>query len=120
MRVQFIAVAAAFLAASQLCQAHAHLVGSTPAEGAVLTASPQHLELNLSEPARLTAASLRRGTDKPQSLTFASSAPAAQHISLDLPALQPGPYTLQYRVISADTHIASGTVHFTVAAPSTH
>jgi methionine-rich copper-binding protein CopC len=119
MRVQFIALAAACLAASQLCQAHAHLVGSTPAEGAVLTASPQHLELSLSEPARLTAASLRRGTDKPQALTFASAAPA-QHISLDLPALQPGPYTLQYRVISADTHIASGTVHFTVAAPSTH
>ena len=119
MRVQFIALAAACLAASQLCQAHAHLVGSTPAEGAVLTASPPHLELSLSEPARLTAASLRRGTDKPQALTFASSAPA-QHISLDLPALQPGPYTLQYRVISADTHIASGTVHFTVAAPSTH
>lgn len=119
MRLQVVALATAFLAVNQLCQAHAHLVGSTPAEGAVLTAPPKHLELNLSEPARLTAASLRRGTDKPQSLTFASSAPA-QRILLDLPALQPGPYTLQYRVISADTHIASGTVHFTVAPQSTH
>ena len=119
MRHYFIALAAPLLAVSQLCQAHAHLVGSTPAEGAVLTTPPAHLELSLSEPARLTAASLRRGTYKAQSLTFASSA-AAQRISVDLPALQPGADTFQYRVISADTHIAPGTVHFTVTAQSAH
>ena len=119
MRLHLAILAVPVLAASQLCQAHAHLVGSTPADGAVLTAPPSHLELSLSEPARLTAASLRRGMDKPQSLTFASSAPA-QRIALELPALQPGTYTFQYRVISADTHIASGSVHFTVTTASAH
>lgn len=119
MKLHLSALAALFLLASRLCQAHAHLVGSTPAEGAVLTAPPTHLELSLSEPARLTAASLRRGMDKPQPLTIASAAPA-QRIALDLPALQPGTYTFQYRVISADTHIASGSVHFTVTASPSH
>jgi methionine-rich copper-binding protein CopC len=115
MKALDTALIATLILTSRLCLAHAHLVRSTPAEGAVITASPKQLELNLSEPARLTAASIRRGTEKPRPLPFAST-PATQRIVLELPALQPGSYTFQYRVISADTHVASGSVHFTVTA----
>jgi methionine-rich copper-binding protein CopC len=115
-----VTLVAALLFASELCQAHAHLLASVPAEGAMLATAPQHLELSFSEAARLTAASVRRGAEKPQSLALPASAPApAQHITLDLPALVPGSYAFNYRVISADGHIASGTVHFTVTAGAT-
>jgi methionine-rich copper-binding protein CopC len=117
MKLQVIALVAALLFGSELCQAHAHLLASVPSEGAKLATPPPHLELSFSEAARLTAASVRRGAEKPQSLPLPASAPApAQHITLDLPALAPGSYAFDYRVISADGHIASGTVHFTVTA----
>jgi methionine-rich copper-binding protein CopC len=114
MRRQAFIFIAPLVLAGQLCQAHAHLVASVPAEGAVLTMPPQHLELNFSEPARLTALSVRRAEEKRQSLPLPSGG-ATQHVTLDLPKLAPGVYTLEYRVISADSHIASGTVHFTVS-----
>jgi len=115
MRRHVIIFIAPLVLVSALCHAHAHLVASVPANGAVLTAAPPHLELNFSEPARLTALSVRRAEEKRQPLPLPSGGPA-QHLSLDLPALAPGTYTLEYRVISADSHIASGAVHFTISA----
>ena len=114
MRRHVIAFIAPVALGSALCHAHAHLVSSVPANGAVLMASPQHLELNFSEPARLTALTVRPGEQKRQSLPLPAG-DAAQHVRLDLPALSPGSYTLEYRVISADGHIASGTVHFSIS-----
>jgi methionine-rich copper-binding protein CopC len=38
-------------------------------------------------------------------------------ISIVAPALGPGSYELRYRVLSADSHIMSGSVHFTIAMP---
>jgi methionine-rich copper-binding protein CopC len=115
MNFKASAGAAILLLLSGLCHAHAHLFASVPAEGAVLDTPPKQVELSFSEPARLTAATLRRGTDKPQPLSLPGS-PPAQHITLDLPALAPGSYTLDYRLISADSHIVAGTLHFKVSA----
>ena len=98
-------------------EAHAHLVTSTPAEGAVLPAPPQAVALTFSEGAQFTLVSLQKGADPKQSITPLPPA-AANTATVPMPALTPGSYTLSWRVLSNDGHVASGTLHFSVAAPS--
>jgi methionine-rich copper-binding protein CopC len=93
--------------------AHAHLQKSSPAEGSVLTTSPSSIVLNFSEAARLTALSIQRGDDAKQDLKPLPTT-AAQQISVPLPPLKPGAYSLTWRVLSDDGHMMSGTLHFTL------
>src|SRR5579885_2684187 len=97
-------------------EAHAHLRSSVPADGSVLSAPPAQVVLELSEPARLTAAWIRRGGGprrKIEPLPQRSAARAA----LRLPALGAGQYELSWRALSADGHIVPGHIRFTVAPP---
>jgi methionine-rich copper-binding protein CopC len=95
--------------------AHAHLQKSSPADNSVITASPSNLVLNFSEAAQLTALSIQKGSESPQKLTPPPTA-AAQQISVPLPQLTPGAYTVSWHALSADGHVTSGTLHFTLAA----
>jgi methionine-rich copper-binding protein CopC len=95
--------------------AHAHLEKSTPADGSVLTMSPSSIVLNFSEAARLTALSIQRGDEAKQNLLPLPTR-AAQQISVPLPPLKPGAYSLTWRVLSDDGHMMSGMLHFTLAA----
>jgi methionine-rich copper-binding protein CopC len=95
--------------------AHAHLVKSSPADGAVITTSPANLMLNLSEPARLTALSIQKGSEPKQDLKPLPTT-AAQQISVPLPPLTPGTYLVSWRALSDDGHVMPGTLHFTLAA----
>jgi methionine-rich copper-binding protein CopC len=95
--------------------AHAHLQKSSPAENSVITTSPSSLVLNFSEAARLTALSIQKGSESPQKLKPLPAA-AAQQISVPLPSLTPGTYSVSWHVLSDDGHMMSGTLHFTLAA----
>ena len=105
--------------ASLLCSgpagAHAHLEKSTPAEGSVLPSPPTALEMSFSEPVRLTALSIQKDQGAKQSVKSLPSA-AEQTVRVALTELSPGGYTVSWRVLSADGHIMSGVLHFTVAA----
>ena len=94
--------------------AHAHLEKASPADGSVITTSPSNLVLNFSESARLTALSIQKGDDPKQNLK-PLPATAAQQISVPLPQLKPGTYAVNWRVLSDDGHMMSGTLHFTLA-----
>lgn len=95
--------------------AHAHLEKSSPADGSVLASSPPSIVLSFSEAARLTALSIQRGDEAKQNLKPLPTT-AAREISVPMPPLKPGAYSLTWRVLSDDGHMMSGTVHFTVAA----
>lgn len=99
---------------TQLAQAHAHLESSTPADGSTLSAAPAALEMRFSEPARLTALSIQRAEEPKQAL---KSLPTStdRTVRVALPTLAPGPYSVTWRAVSADGHIASGTVRFTIS-----
>lgn len=99
---------------TQLAQAHAHLESSTPADGSTLSAAPAALEMRFSEPARLTALSIQRAEEPKQAL---KSLPTStdRTVRVALPTLAPGPYSVTWRAVSPDGHIASGTVRFTVS-----
>jgi hypothetical protein len=97
--------------------AHAVLVKSTPARRAVMHTSPPRVELVFNErlePAYSTlsvwsAANARIDDGK---VTVGPDDP--RRLSIALPALVPGAYTVRFRVLSVDGHIVEGTVPFEV------
>jgi methionine-rich copper-binding protein CopC len=95
--------------------AHAHLQKSNPADNSVITTSPSNLVLNFSEAARLTALSIQKNEQPKQNLKPLPTT-AAQQISVPLPPLTPGTYSVNWRVVSDDGHMMAGTLHFTLAA----
>jgi len=105
---------AALLGCTTLADAHAHLRSSIPADASTLSAAPSRLELNFSEAALVTAASIQEAGGTARQLTPLPTR-AATRVSLALPALAPGTYVVSWRVVSADGHIMPGKIHFTIA-----
>jgi methionine-rich copper-binding protein CopC len=95
--------------------AHAHLQKSSPADNSVITTSPSNLVLNFSEAARLTALSIQKGEEPKQDLKPLPTT-AAQQVSIPLPPLTPGTYSVNWRVLSDDGHVMAGALHFTLTA----
>jgi copper resistance protein C len=104
----------ALIAFAVTAHAHAHLLTSSPAADSVITTSPPNLVLNFSEAAQLAALSIQKGSDPQQKLKPPGTDAAAQ-ISVPLPPLTPGVYTLTWRVLSADGHVVSGALRFTLS-----
>ena len=92
--------------------AHAHLTAAVPAEGSAVTA-PRQVVLTFSEAARITSMTLQREGEEPHKLT-PLPAEVSTRITVPLPKLSPGRYTLSWRVVSDDGHIMPGALHFTV------
>jgi methionine-rich copper-binding protein CopC len=94
--------------------AHAHLLQSMPAEGSTLSSAPAQFMLKFSETAHLTALSLQK-QGEPQAHKIAPlPGDASTQFTLPAPPLVSGVYELRYRVISADSHVVAGSLHFTV------
>jgi len=94
--------------------AHAHLSASVPPDGSTGKA-PEQIVLTFSEPARVTAMTLQKEGEASRKL--APPASPAAHVAVPLPKLLPGRYTLNWRALSDDGHVTSGSLHFTVIEP---
>lgn len=115
MKYLIVPMALVMALAAAGAHAHAHLKMSEPAEGATIKQTPVAVLLTFSEPARITAASLHKDQG-PKFVLKPPPAVAAAQISVAVPQLAPGRYTLNWRVVSADNHVMAGALHFTVAA----
>jgi copper resistance protein C len=94
-------------------QAHAHLKASNPKEGETVMEVPTSISLTFSESARVTAVSIQKDQEAKQTLTAPTT--AGEQISIAVPKLSAGSYTLTWRVASTDdNHIMSGELHFKV------
>lgn len=98
--------------------AHASLVGSDPEDGAVLAASPGRVVLTYDE--QVTAppggVSVYDAAGEPVESTAATR---DERLLVDVPdELADGTYVLVWRVVSADGHPISGSLRFSVGAPS--
>jgi copper transport protein len=97
--------------------AHAALVTTDPADGAVLAQSPAQFSLIFSEPASPLVLTLVRPDGTPVPLT--SFRLNGQTVEIDNPqTLGSGTHVLSWRVISADGHPVGGSVLFSIGAPS--
>jgi len=105
-------IGSALLALVAVAHAHAHLTAAVPADGSIDKA-PEQIVLTFSEAARLTAMTLQREGEQPRKLT-PLPAEMATRITVPLPKLPPGRYTLSWRVVSDDGHVVPGILRFTV------
>ena len=114
---------AAALAAFTLCPAavlaHAVLVKSVPAQRATLAEPPPRVELWFNErlePAYSKASVTNEAGAQVDLRDAAVSAEDPRRLSLSLPVLVPGRYTVSFRVLSVDSHVVESTLTFTVTA----
>lgn len=120
MFARLLAMAAAITAATCLSTAalaHAHLVGSNPAPGTILKASPTSIRMTFSEGLvpRFSGAAL---TDsKGAAVPTGPVRFDGQNTKLTVPLqaqLKPGMYKVAWHAVSADTHRVSGKFSFKI------
>lgn len=110
-----IAAAAVLLPATAF--AHAHYRASTPADGGTVAASPPELSITYTEGVepRFSTIEVQDAAGKRVDKQDPHTAPADNKVlSVGLPALPPGAYTVTWHVTAVDTHKTEGTFKFTV------
>jgi copper transport protein len=98
-------------------RAHATLVASDPADGAVVAAPPARFTLSFNEPVSPLVLRLVR----PDGAAEVLQAPGGRKASLVIEApagLPHGTHVLSWRVVSLDGHPVGGSIVFSVGAPS--
>ncbi|QKD01838.1 copper resistance CopC/CopD family protein [Mesorhizobium loti] len=114
-----LALAMAFIVMASANQAFAHaaLIKTDPADGAVLAQAPAQFSLTFSEPVSPLVLTLVKPDGTPVALT--SFRLSDQTVEIDNPqALKSGTHVLSWRVISADGHPVGGSLLFSIGAPS--
>ncbi|KRB19669.1 MULTISPECIES: copper resistance CopC/CopD family protein [Mesorhizobium] len=112
-----LAVAFIVIASTSQAFAHAALIKTDPADGAVLAQAPAQFSLTFSEPVSPLVLTLVKPDGTPVALT--SFRLSDQTVEVDNPqALKSGTHVLSWRVISADGHPVGGSLLFSVGAPS--
>ena len=100
-----------------LALAHAVLVKSVPAQRAALAEPPPRVELWFNErlePAYSKASVTNEAGTQVDLRDVTVSAQDPRRLSLSLPALAPGRYTVSFRVLSVDGHVVESKLSFTV------
>jgi copper transport protein len=117
MRTARILTIIALSALPLIAAAHARLKQAVPADGSVIASAPTSFSLSFSEAAHLTALSVQKqGEAQPQKIAPLPR-DAAQDFTIPAPKLDPGVYTLRYRVVAADdNHVSAGVITFSIAA----
>lgn len=105
------------LASAAPATAHAVLIGTDPADGAVLPDAPSTISLDFDEPVSLPAQGVVVLDGSGDPVDGRASATDAT-VTVALPdALPDGTYVVSWRVVSADGHPVAGALTFSVGAP---
>jgi methionine-rich copper-binding protein CopC len=102
--------------------AHAILVESSPTEGESCRAAPKEavLRFNARIERKVARVTLLDGDGQRVALPpipAGGKDAASDRLTVPLPALKPGSYRLEYRVLAADGHATPGLLRFSVAPP---
>jgi methionine-rich copper-binding protein CopC len=100
---------------------HAYLVRSTPAARAVVTRSPERVQLWFNErlePAYSRVSVWNREGQRVDAGDVEVAAAEPTRLSVAVPLLPAGAYTVKYRVLSVDGHVVESQFGFTVRAAS--
>lgn len=113
-----LAVAALVLGTAAPASAHASLVGSDPAEGAVLPAQPEQVRLSFSESVALVPDGVRVFDAEGEPVASTATVAGAELAVALGEQVGTGTLVLVWRVVSEDGHPVSGSLTFSVGAPS--
>jgi hypothetical protein len=112
-----LAAGLASLALAGSAAAHSLLLESTPAAGATLSASPARLVLRFNNRIEKSLSAVRlvdaQGVARP--LVIDVGAGPAERVTAPVPPLAPGPWRVEWQVLSTDGHVVSGRFEFRVA-----
>jgi hypothetical protein len=114
---QLLTAIALVLLANSVTFAHAYLVKSIPAQRAVLLRAPAKIQLWFNEPleARYSGLTIVDPAGKNVNLTHVEIGGAdPKLISATVDTFSAGTYTVKYRVLSVDGHIAENQFPFTI------
>jgi methionine-rich copper-binding protein CopC len=106
-----------FVAVATSVEAHALLVRTAPPKRAVLRDPPRQIELWFNERLEPSFAALTVLDNGGAQVSEAKAHVAAddrKRLTLELPELPPGNYTVRFRVLSVDGHIAEDSFRFSV------
>jgi copper transport protein len=106
-------------AASGGAYAHAVLLASTPADGAVLDRAPERVMLRFNEPVRVISLRLIDEGGQVTALAQGSESTPDQ-VEAPLPSLSRGSYVVSWRALSVDGHPVGGSVFFTLGRGQRH
>lgn len=96
--------------------AHTELTGSDPADGATVTSPPASVTLTFNEQVQAFLPTVVVTGPDGQPYTAGDPTPSGSNISAPLKPLGPaGPYTVAYRIVSADDHPVAGQTTFAYA-----
>ncbi|MBS0497810.1 MAG: copper resistance protein CopC [Gammaproteobacteria bacterium] len=101
----------------KVAMAHAALVKSDPPRRATLSAPPKQIQLWFNEKIEGAYASVTVRDSNKNSITEntpESVADDPKSVVLSLPPIEPGRYTVNYRVMSVDGHVIESSFDFSV------
>jgi copper resistance protein C len=111
-----LAVLVALLAAAP-ARAHSLLLASSPPANATVPAAPPHVTLRFNNRIEKRLCRIRlvdaHGAARTLAVQVAGGAP--DELSAPVPALDPGAYRVDWRVLSTDGHVVDGAFSFRVA-----
>ena len=111
MAVALLAVSLQVLPAA----AHSPLISSSPADGDVLAAAPQAIEMKFRGTARLVRLALTGAQSGEVALSGEHLMVEKHRHTIALPAIAADEYEVRWRALSADGHVVKGSFSFTVS-----
>jgi methionine-rich copper-binding protein CopC len=104
-------------ASARLARAHAYPAVSIPNNGATVTEFPREVRIQFTEGIEMAFSQI---TVKGPNGELVSQGKLRKltddTVAIDLKPLGPGNYSVEWQVLSVDTHITDGTLRFTVGA----
>src|SRR5258706_16382125 len=98
--------------------AHAYPAVSVPNNGATVKEAPRELRIQFTEGVEVSFSQITvKGTKGDVVSQGKLRQLAADTLAIDLKSLGAGNYSVEWQVLSVDTHITDGTLRFTVAEP---
>lgn len=98
--------------------AHARLLVSVPANGALLSAPPAQVQLVFSEPVQAAGGGIAVLAPSGRRVEQGAARVAGDRLAIAVAASEPGTYLVVWQVFSYDTHPERGRFTFSVGAPS--
>jgi methionine-rich copper-binding protein CopC len=105
------------IASAEPASPHAFVDASVPADRSTVREAPREVTVRFTESVELefSRITVKSGAGETVS-TGPIRQPAGNTLTVGLKALGPGSYTIEWRVLSVDTHVTDGVLRFTIGS----